>query len=105
MMTKKLALIISLLCLSSLAFSSCTQQSVVGNVAAEAGPQAPANAQKTVRISAENTDAAEPVVAHAPVKTAYIAWVEHRPNKEADVMHAHLDNEGRVLGEATRVNR
>jgi hypothetical protein len=59
---------------------------------------------KPVRISAENTDAAEPTLATAGDGTAYVAWVEHRENKEADVMLAHLDVEGRIKGAPVRVN-
>ncbi|HEX8142080.1 MAG TPA: sialidase family protein [Pyrinomonadaceae bacterium] len=57
-----------------------------------------------VRVSQENTDAAEPAVAAAPDGTAYVAWVVHRANKESDVFVAHLDGEGRATGEPVRVN-
>jgi hypothetical protein len=60
--------------------------------------------QKPVRVSAENMDAAEPSVAPAPDGTAYLAWVEHREKKEADVMLARLDREGQVVGAPARVN-
>jgi len=56
------------------------------------------------RISLENADAAEPAVAAGPQGTAFVAWVEHRPKKEADVMVAQLDREGKPLGEPVRVN-
>jgi hypothetical protein len=59
---------------------------------------------KPIRVSAENTDAAEPTLATARDGTAYVAWVEHRENKEADVMFAHLDVEGQVKGAPVRVN-
>jgi hypothetical protein len=59
---------------------------------------------KPVRVSAENTDAAEPTLATARDGTAYVAWVEHRENKEADVMLAHLDGEGQMKGAPVRVN-
>jgi hypothetical protein len=59
---------------------------------------------KPVRVSTENTDAAEPTLATAGDGTAYVAWVEHRENKEADVMLAHLDGEGRIKGAPVRVN-
>ena len=62
------------------------------------------NAPKPVRVSADNTDAAEPSVAPAPDGTAYIAWVEHRENKDADVMLAQLDREGQTVGAPVRVN-
>jgi hypothetical protein len=59
---------------------------------------------KPVRVSAENTDAAEPTLATGGDGTAYVAWVEHRQNKEADVMLAHLDADGQVMGAPVRIN-
>lgn len=59
---------------------------------------------KPVRVSAENADAAEPALTAAPDGTAYVVWVEHRENKEADVMLAHLDNEGKMKDAPVRVN-
>jgi hypothetical protein len=63
-----------------------------------------ANVPKPVRVSADNTDAAEPSIAPAPDGTVYVAWVEHRENKAADVMLAHLDREGQIVGAPVRVN-
>ena len=57
-----------------------------------------------VRVSLENGDAAEPVVAAGPNGTAYVAWVEHRAHKESDVFVAQLDREGRATGAPVRVN-
>jgi BNR repeat-like domain len=57
-----------------------------------------------VRVSVENSDAAEPAVAVTGDGTAYVAWVEHRARKEADVFVARLDNEGRAAGSPVRVN-
>ncbi|HEY0376064.1 MAG TPA: sialidase family protein [Pyrinomonadaceae bacterium] len=63
------------------------------------------NASTTpVRVSAENADAAEPSIAPALDGTIFIAWVEHLQNKEANVMLAHLDREGRSIGPPARVN-
>ncbi|MDT4955838.1 MAG: hypothetical protein QOJ02_3976 [Acidobacteriota bacterium] len=59
---------------------------------------------KPVRVSAENRDAAEPALATGGDGTAYVVWVEHQQNKEADVMFAHLDRDGQVLGAPVRVN-
>ena len=59
---------------------------------------------KPLRVSAENADAAEPALATASDGTAYVVWIEHRENKEADVMLAHLDNEGRMNNAPVRVN-
>ncbi|HEX8137303.1 MAG TPA: sialidase family protein [Pyrinomonadaceae bacterium] len=57
-----------------------------------------------VRVSPEQSDAAEPVVAAASDGTAYIAWVEHRPRKEADLLVARLDREANSVGPPVRVN-
>jgi hypothetical protein len=56
-----------------------------------------------VRVSAQGTEAAEPSAAAARDGTVYVAWVEHR-GKEADVWLAHLDGEGKPLGQPARVN-
>jgi len=63
-----------------------------------------ANIVKPVRVSADGTDAAEPSLASASDGTIYIAWVEHRENKEADVLLAHLDADGQMKAAPTRVN-
>ena len=53
----------------------------------------PASSDKQpIRVSAENTDAAEPALATGPDGTVYVAWVEHRPNREADVMIRRIDS-------------
>jgi hypothetical protein len=57
-----------------------------------------------VRVSAENRDAAEPSLAAGRDGTAYVVWIEHGPNKDADVFIAHLDGEGRMTGVPVRVN-
>jgi hypothetical protein len=62
------------------------------------------NAAKPVRVSADNTDAAEPSVASGTDGTVYVAWVEHRENKDADVMLARLNREGQMQGAPVRVN-
>nr|MDQ3821373.1 glycoside hydrolase [Acidobacteriota bacterium] len=58
---------------------------------------------KPVRVSAENTDAAEPAVATARDGTAFVAWVEHR-EAEADVMLARLDGGVGMKSAPVRVN-
>jgi hypothetical protein len=100
MLKKKVAIITSLALLLLLA--GCAREARHEEVAANNAPTT--NSLKPVRVSAENTDAAEPTVAPAPDGTIFIAWVEHREKKEADVMLAHLDREGRVSGEPVRVN-
>lgn len=66
--------------------------------------QPPDNSLKPVRISADGTDAAEPTVAPGPGGTIFVAWVEHRQNKEADVMLAQVDGEGQLKLGPVRVN-
>jgi hypothetical protein len=69
-----------------------------------ANKQQLASVMQPVRISAENKDAAEPAMAAARDRSAYIAWIEHGANKEADVFVAHLDAEGRTKSAPVRVN-
>ena len=49
-------------------------------------------------------DAAEPAVASAPDGHVFVAWVEHRENKEAVVMLARVYSEGRMQDAPVRVN-
>jgi hypothetical protein len=58
---------------------------------------------QTVRVSAENTDAAEPAVAAGRDGTAYVAWVEHRAGG-ADVWVGRFDGGGKPLAPPARVN-
>ncbi|MDQ3255680.1 MAG: glycoside hydrolase [Acidobacteriota bacterium] len=62
------------------------------------------NAVKPIRVSAENTDAAEPAVGVGRDGTAYVAWVEHRAKGVADVFLAHFNREGQQQGVPVRVN-
>lgn len=101
MLAKKTALIITTTALALL-LAACARQAVREKEAG--GPAAAADSQKPVRVSSENTDAAEPSIAPALDGTTFLAWVEHGPNKEADVMLAHLDREGRAVGQPVRVN-
>lgn len=66
--------------------------------------QSPSNMMPPIRVSAEDRDAAEPSMAAARDGSAYIAWIEHRAKKEADVFVAALDGEGRIKGAPARVN-
>lgn len=93
-MTKRLLIIACVLFL--LLTTSCTRRSN------QTTPLA--NVMPPVRVSAENVDAAEPSLAAARDGTAYVAWIEHRANKEADVFVAHLDSEGKTMGAPVRVN-
>lgn len=57
-----------------------------------------------VRVSAENTDAAEPAVVAGKDGAIYAAWIEHGARKESDLFLARLDREGRTMGQPVRVN-
>jgi hypothetical protein len=100
MSTKKSLIIISVALLAFMA--GCAQQSKQ-KTESSAAQKSDAN-NNLVRVSAENADAAEPALAAASDGTAYVAWVEHRENKEADVMLAHLDSEGKMKDAPVRVN-
>lgn len=100
-MTKRLvkmkpALIV--LCIVMFALAGCARR------ASEQSRQNSVSSPPPIRVSGAETDAAEPSLVAAPDATIYIAWVEHRPNRQADVFVAHLDAEGRSLGGPTRVN-
>lgn len=93
---------LTIICAALLLFTAgCAQQSKQKSEAT--APQASSD-NTLIRVSAENADAAEPALATAPDGTAYVAWVEHRENKEADVMLAHLDSEGKMNSAPVRVN-
>jgi hypothetical protein len=57
-----------------------------------------------ILISKQDTDSAEPAVAASGDGTVFVAWVEHRAGREADVWLAHLDAEAKPLGAPVRVN-
>ena len=61
-------------------------------------------APQAAQISAPGIDAAEPVTAAAPDGSFYVAWVNHDA-KQADVMLAHFDGDGKMRGSPVRVNR
>ncbi|HJU56306.1 MAG TPA: sialidase family protein [Pyrinomonadaceae bacterium] len=85
----------------ALLLAGCAQQTRQETIKATPGePDSP----KPVRVSAEGADAAEPSIAPGADGTIYVAWVEHRENKEADVMLAHVDRDGQAKGSPVRVN-
>ena len=55
-------------------------------------------------VSAPGQDAAEPAIAAAPDGSVYVVWVEHLPQKHADVYIRRFDAEQKPLGDAVRVN-
>lgn len=68
-----------------------------------AGKSPAADAAQPVRISPEGVDAAEPAVAAGSDGAVYVAWVEHR-GKDADVLVARANADGRPKGSPVRVN-
>jgi hypothetical protein len=80
-----------------------SQKSGAAPVGDSADGRGSASAAPAVRVSAENTQAAEPAAAPGRDGSVYVAWVEHR-GKEADVWLAHFDAEGKPSGAAARVN-
>lgn len=87
--------------------SACGRQMKQETTTSQPTPSSEPSAKsllKPVRVSAENQDAAEPTLASGGDGSAYVVWVEHRQNKEADVMLAHLGADGRVSGAPVRVN-
>lgn len=57
-----------------------------------------------LRLSADSTDAAEPALTAAMDGSIYVAWVEHREKKQADVMLIKLDANGNQVSRPVRVN-
>jgi hypothetical protein len=95
-MNKKLILFCAGMMLISL--SACTRK-----LGGPANMITQAAMGKPVRVSSDNSDAAEPAIAAAPDGAVYIAWVDHH-GKEADVLVARTDQLGERPGSATRVN-
>ncbi|MDQ3089082.1 MAG: glycoside hydrolase [Acidobacteriota bacterium] len=72
-------------------------------------PPPPSSSEKVLqpqisRISAEETDAAEPTIATSPDGKVFVAWVEHLAKKEANVIVQSFNKEGRPSSEKVRVN-
>jgi hypothetical protein len=100
-MRKLQTLLILLLSPSSLFFAGCAEKAV------QLTTTSPANKisqRQGIRVSAPESDAAEPSIASAPDGTVYVVWVEHSKDKEADVILQHFDNEAKPLSERVRVN-
>ena|SRR5437667_5576013 len=57
-----------------------------------------------VRVTSEDVDAAEPAIAASSDGSVYVAWVNHGPKTQADVMIARFSGDGHVQGSAVRVN-
>lgn len=100
---------VSILCVVlTISAAGCTRpagrRSEAGSTTASAVKTSAANAGQPVRVSPEGADAAEPAVAISPDGTAYVAWVEHRPNRQADVWLARVGGDGKTLSPPARVN-
>lgn len=59
---------------------------------------------RPVRVSSGEADAAEPAIAASPDGSVYVAWVNHGPTIQADVMIARFDANGQMQGSPVRVN-
>jgi BNR repeat-like domain len=57
-----------------------------------------------IPVSSGDADAAEPAIAASPDGSVYLAWVNHGPNKEANVMITRFSRDGQIQGKAVRVN-
>lgn len=70
---------------------------------ASCGPVS-SNSPSAARITKDDIDAAEPAIASSADGKVFIAFVEHRPDKSADLFLKKLDSELKPMGDATRVN-
>ena len=75
--------LVTVLFMGLLLLSSCQRSSTY--LTASKGESFPGLSQPT-RVSSRNADAAEPAIAASPDGSVYLAWVNHGPNKEANVM-------------------
>lgn len=57
-----------------------------------------------ISISLADGNAAEPALAVAREGSVYVAWVNHEPERRADVMFARLSKDGHIEGTPVRVN-
>lgn len=55
-------------------------------------------------VSSEETDAAEPAIATSPDGGAYVAWVNHAADGQADIMVARFADNGQIQSSGVRVN-
>lgn len=84
-----------------LTFSGCAKQ----QTSKPDNDAQPTRAAQPIRISAENTDAAEPAVASASDGSVYVVWVEHQPESKADVWLKKVNPDGSSAGVPARVNQ
>ena len=67
-------------------------------------PAAPAPAGPALRVSADGSNAAEPAIAAVADGRIFVAWVEHRADKGADVFVREFDSSGSAKADSVRVN-
>src|SRR4030095_11561266 len=90
-----------ILVVGALFLSGCNQNST--DAAKNANDRLPSLSQP-IRVSSEEMDAAEPAIAASPDGSAYVAWVNHADDGQADVMIARFSMDGKIQGSAVRVN-
>lgn len=86
-------------CLLLAYFTGCSRRSE--STSAE---NKPAVKSAAILVSSAGRDAAEPAIAAAPDGSLYVVWVEHGPEKEANIFIRHFGSEQKPLSEAVRVN-
>jgi hypothetical protein len=59
---------------------------------------------QSIQVSPPNENASEPAIASAPDGSVYVAWVNHGPSRQADVMIARINSNGERQSSAVRVN-
>ncbi|MBV9959892.1 MAG: exo-alpha-sialidase [Acidobacteria bacterium] len=88
---------IALIACSALLCAGCASQKDLDTTSANSAPQ-------PVRVSTENTDAAEPAVATSADGSTFVAWVEHRADGQADVFLTKYNASGGQAFAPVRVN-
>ncbi|HTG92790.1 MAG TPA: sialidase family protein [Pyrinomonadaceae bacterium] len=93
--------LVTVLFMGLLLLSSCKRSSTY--ITATKGEFFPGLSQP-ILVSSGSADAAEPTIAASPDGSVYVAWVNHGPNKEANVMISRFNRDGEIQGTAARVN-
>jgi hypothetical protein len=92
--------VVGILSISLLVLSGCKRTSTD----TATGKREPPDFTQPVRVSSGDVDAAEPAIAESPDGSMYVAWVNHGPKSQADVMIARFTGDGKMQGSAVRVN-
>ena len=93
--------VVGLLSVGLLLLSGCRRSST--DPAANTKAPLPGISQP-VRVSSGDADAAEPAIAASPDGSVYVAWVNHGPKTQADVMLGRFTGDGQMQDPAVRVN-